>query len=123
PAYSQILPYQTNLETQLTRNIKINVPIISAAMDTVTGSELAVAIAREGGIGIIHKNMSIEDQADEVRRVKRSESGMIKDPITLHKDALVSDALKIMKDNKIGGIPIVDERNILVGILANRDLR
>jgi IMP dehydrogenase len=123
PAYSQILPYQTNLETQLTKNIKINVPIISAAMDTVTGSELAIAIAREGGIGIIHKNMSIEAQADEVRRVKRSESGMIKDPITLHKSAIVSDALKIMKDNKIGGIPIVDENNILVGILTNRDLR
>jgi len=123
PAYSQVLPYQTNLETQLTRNIKINVPIISAAMDTVTGSELAIAIAREGGIGIIHKNMTIEAQADEVRRVKRSESGMIKDPITLHKDALVSDALKIMKDNKIGGIPIVDANNILVGILTNRDLR
>lgn len=123
PAYSRILPFETILETRLTRNIKINVPIISAAMDTVTESELAIAIAREGGIGIIHKNMSIENQADEVRRVKRSESGMIKDPITLHKDALVSDALKIMKDNKIGGIPIVDEQNILVGILTNRDLR
>jgi IMP dehydrogenase len=123
PAYSQILPYQANLETQLTRNIRINVPIISAAMDTVTESELAIAIAREGGIGIIHKNMSIERQADEVRRVKRSESGMIKDPVTLHKDAIVADALKIMKDNKIGGIPIVDEDKTLLGILTNRDLR
>jgi IMP dehydrogenase len=123
PAYSQILPYQTNLETQLTRKIRINVPIISAAMDTVTESELAIAIAREGGIGIIHKNMTIEQQADEVRRVKRSESGMIKDPITLHKNATVADALKIMKDNKIGGIPIVDKDNTLVGILTNRDLR
>ncbi len=123
PAYSEVLPYETNLETQLTRNIKINVPIISAAMDTVTESELAIAMAREGGIGIIHKNMSIERQADEVRRVKRSESGMIQDPITLNKDAIVSDALKIMKENKIGGIPIVDENNVLQGILTNRDLR
>jgi len=123
PAYSEVLPYETILETQLTRNIKINVPIISAAMDTVTESELAIAMAREGGIGIIHKNMSIERQADEVRRVKRSESGMIQDPITLHKGAIVADALKIMKENKIGGIPIVDENNVLQGILTNRDLR
>ena len=123
PAYSQILPYQTKLETKLTRNITINVPIVSAAMDTVTGSELAIAIAREGGIGIIHKNMSIQHQAEEVRRVKRSESGMIQDPITLHEDAVVADALKIMKENKIGGIPIVSVGNRLVGILTNRDLR
>src|SRR6185437_940156 len=93
PAYSEVLPFETNLETNLTRNIKINVPIISAAMDTVTESELAVAMAREGGIGIIHKNMSIERQADEVRRVKRSESGMIQDPVTLHKGATVAEAL------------------------------
>jgi len=123
PAYSEVLPYETNLETRLTRNIRINVPIISAAMDTVTESDLAVAMAREGGIGIIHKNMSIERQADEVRKVKRSESGMIQDPITLHKSATVADALKIMKEHKIGGIPIVDEENVLQGILTNRDLR
>jgi len=123
PAYSEVLPFETNLETNLTRNIKINVPIISAAMDTVTESELAVAMAREGGIGIIHKNMSIERQADEVRRVKRSESGMIQDPVTLHKGATVAEALKIMKEHKIGGIPIVDENNVLQGILTNRDLR
>src|SRR5688500_6001266 len=90
PAFSQVLPYQTNLQTNLTRNIRINVPIVSAAMDTVTNSELAVAIAREGGIGIIHKNMSLQQQADEVRRVKRSESGMIQDPITLHENATVA---------------------------------
>ncbi len=123
PAYSEILPYQTNLETFLTRNIRINVPIISAAMDTVTESLMAMAMAREGGMGMIHKNMTIAQQADEVRRVKRSESGMIQDPITLHANAKVTDALKIMKDNKIGGIPIVDDNNILVGILTNRDLR
>ncbi|MDZ4838732.1 MAG: IMP dehydrogenase [Bacteroidota bacterium] len=123
PSHSTILPYQTNLQTQLTRNITINVPIVSAAMDTVTDSALAIAMAREGGIGIIHKNMSIADQAAEVRRVKRSESGMIQDPITLHKDALVGDALKIMSEYKIGGIPIVDEEGILRGILTNRDLR
>ena len=123
PAYSEILPYQTNLETFLTRNIRINVPIISAAMDTVTESLMAIAMAREGGIGMIHKNMTIAQQADEVRRVKRSESGMIQDPITLHANAKVSDALKIMRENKIGGIPIVDDHNILVGILTNRDLR
>ncbi|MGZ5302746.1 MAG: IMP dehydrogenase [Bacteroidia bacterium] len=123
PAYSQVLPYQTNLQTFLTRNIRINVPIISAAMDTVTGSELAIAIAREGGIGIIHKNMTIAQQADEVRRVKRSESGMIQDPITLLEGATVADALKIMKDNRIGGIPIINQERILIGILTNRDLR
>ncbi len=123
PAYSQVLPYQTNLQTFLTRNIRINVPIISAAMDTVTGSELAIAIAREGGIGIIHKNMTIAQQADEVRRVKRSESGMIQDPITLLEGATVADALKIMKDNRIGGIPIINQERVLIGILTNRDLR
>ncbi|RZL40421.1 MAG: CBS domain-containing protein, partial [Pedobacter sp.] len=123
PAYSQILPYQTNLQTFLTRNIRINVPIISAAMDTVTGSDLAIAMAREGGIGIIHKNMSIAQQADEVRRVKRSESGMIQDPITLLEGATVADALKIMKDNRIGGIPIINNERVLIGILTNRDLR
>lgn len=123
PAFSQVLPYQTNLQTNLTRNIRINVPIVSAAMDTVTESALAIAIAREGGIGIIHKNMSINAQAEEVRRVKRSESGMIQDPITLDETAVVGDALKIMKENRIGGIPIVSQGNKLVGILTNRDLR
>ncbi len=123
PAFSEILPFQTRLETNLTRNIRINVPIVSAAMDTVTEYSLAIAIAREGGIGIIHKNMSIKDQAEQVRRVKRSESGMIQDPITMVETATVSDALKIMKDNKIGGIPIVNNEGKLVGILTNRDLR
>lgn len=123
PSYSQVLPYQTDLRTYLTRTIRINVPIVSAAMDTVTDAVLAIAIAREGGIGMIHKNMSISRQAEEVRRVKRSESGMIQDPITLHKTAVVADALNIMRENRIGGIPVVDENNKLVGILTNRDLR
>ena len=120
PAYSQVLPYQTNLETYLTRNIRINVPIVSAAMDTVTESELAIAMAREGGIGIIHKNMSIQRQADEVRKVKRSESGMIQDPIVLNENAVVGDALKIMKENRIGGIPIIDSDHKLMGILTEK---
>ncbi|NQX92649.1 MAG: IMP dehydrogenase, partial [Flavobacteriales bacterium] len=101
----------------------LNTPVISAAMDTVTGSRMAIAMARQGGIGVIHKNMSIAAQAAEVRKVKRSESGMIQDPITLHKDALVADALQIMAENKIGGIPVVDEDMLLVGIVTNRDLR
>lgn len=123
PNYSEVLPYQVDTSAQLTRNIRLNVPIVSAAMDTVTDATLAIAIARQGGIGIIHKNMSIEAQAEEVRRVKRSESGMIIDPVTLKPDALVGDALGIMKRYKIGGIPIVDAHNQLVGILTNRDLR
>ncbi len=123
PEYSEILPRETSLKTMLTRNLGINVPIISAAMDTVTESELAIAIAREGGLGIIHKNMSIERQADMIRKVKRSESGMIQDPITLHKDSTIAEALEIMKENKIGGIPIVDGDGKLAGILTNRDLR
>lgn len=123
PAYSTFLPYEADLSTQLTKNIRINIPIISAAMDTVTESELAMAIAREGGIGMIHKNMSIEAQAAEVRKVKRSESGMIQDPITLLEDATVADAVSIMNRNKIGGIPIIDKGHKLVGILTNRDLR
>ena len=124
PAFSEILPSQVDLKTHLTRNITINVPIVSAAMDTVTDSTLAIAIARVGGLGFIHKNMSIEQQAGEVRRVKRSESGkMIKDPITLPKDARISEALEIMRYNKIGGIPIVDGEETLAGILTNRDLR
>jgi IMP dehydrogenase len=123
PAYSQILPRDTNIQTKFTRDISINIPIVSAAMDTVTEARLAIALAREGGIGVLHKNMSIEGQAMEVRKVKRSESGMIIDPITLHADATVGQALKIMAENKIGGIPIINEQNNLVGILTNRDLR
>lgn len=123
PAYSQILPRETDIKTQFTRDITINIPIVSAAMDTVTDARLAIGMAREGGIGVLHKNMSIEDQAQEVRKVKRSESGMIIDPITMKADATVGQALRIMAENKIGGIPIVDEKNYLIGILTNRDLR
>jgi len=123
PAYSEILPFQVDLKTQLTKKLHINVPIVSAAMDTVTEEELAIAMAREGGLGIIHKNMSIEKQAAKVRKVKRSESGMIKDPITLREGSQLREALDIMRDNSIGGIPIVDENNKLKGILTNRDLR
>ena len=123
PAFSQVLPRDVRLTSQLTRNISVNTPIISAAMDTVTEFKLAIAIAQQGGIGVIHKNMSIEAQAMEVRKVKRSESGMIIDPITLREDAVVEDALFIMKENSIGGIPVVDENGILKGIVTNRDLR
>lgn len=123
PAYSEVLPREVSISTQLTKDITINVPMVSAAMDTVTEAPLAIALAREGGIGMLHKNMSIERQADQVRKVKRSESGLIVDPITLMPNATVSDAVKLMKDNKIGGIPIVDKNHLLVGILTNRDLR
>lgn len=123
PAYSDILPRETDISTFLTREIKINIPIVSAAMDTVTESKLAIAMAREGGIGFLHKNMTIAEQAAKVRKVKRSESGLITDPITLSPNALVGEAQLIMTENKIGGIPIVDENNHLVGILTNRDLR
>ena len=123
PAYSEVLPSEVNIHTQLTKNIKLHTPILSSAMDTVTEAQLAIALAREGGIGILHKNMSIERQAEQVRKVKRSESGMIVDPITLEVTATIGDALKLMKENKIGGIPIVDKTNKLVGILTNRDLR
>ncbi|MEI6060144.1 MAG: IMP dehydrogenase [Bacteroidota bacterium] len=123
PAYSEVLPRDVDTSSWFTRKIKINIPIVSAAMDTVTDSTMAIAIAQEGGIGVLHKNMSILDQAAEVRRVKRSESGMITDPITLREDALVEDALNIMRENKIGGIPIVNNKGILVGIITNRDLR
>ena len=123
PAFSKVLPRDVRLTSQLTRNISVNTPIISAAMDTVTEFKLAIAIAQQGGIGVIHKNMSIEAQAMEVRKVKRSESGMIIDPITLREDAVVEDALFIMKENSIGGIPVVDENGILKGIVTNRDLR
>jgi len=123
PAYSQVLPREVDIRSRLTKNIVLNTPMLSAAMDTVTEATLAIALAREGGIGFLHKNMSIERQAEQVRKVKRSESGLIIDPLTLHVDATIGDALKLMKDNKIGGIPIVDNKNKLVGILTNRDLR
>lgn len=123
PSYSEVLPREVDLSTKFSRNIRINVPIVSAAMDTVTEYQLAIAIAREGGIGVLHKNMSIEAQADQVRKVKRSESGMIMDPVTLHESAIVADALNLMKENKIGGIPVVNDAKKLVGIVTNRDLR
>jgi IMP dehydrogenase len=123
PSYSEVLPREVNTSSFFTKKIKINVPIVSAAMDTVTESALAITIAQEGGIGVLHKNMPLERQAEEVRKVKRSESGMIHDPITLHQGALIKEALAIMKEYKIGGIPIVDDNNKLTGILTNRDLR
>ncbi len=123
PAYSEVLPREVDTSSQLTRAIRLNVPIVSAAMDTVTERDLAIAIARQGGIGIIHKNMSIERQAEQVRFVKRSESGMIIDPVTLREDATVQDAFQLMEQFKIGGIPIVNAENKLIGILTNRDLR
>ncbi|MCB0537587.1 MAG: IMP dehydrogenase [Chitinophagales bacterium] len=123
PAHSEVLPREVDIRTKLTREISINLPLVSAAMDTVTESAMAIAMAREGGMGILHKNMSIENQAKEVRKVKRSESGLIVDPITLSPEAKIGEALQLMKENKIGGIPIVDEKDNLVGILTNRDLR
>lgn len=123
PAYSEVLPREVSISTQLTKDIKLNIPMASAAMDTVTEDRLAIALAHEGGIGFLHKNMSIERQAELVRKVKRSESGLIVDPITLSPDATVADAIKLMRDNRIGGIPIVDSANKLVGILTNRDMR
>ena len=123
PSYSNVLPREVDISTKITRGLSLNAPIVSAAMDTVTEIQLAISMARMGGIGIIHKNMSIEAQADQVRGVKRSESGMIIDPVTLNADALVGDALQLMKRYKIGGIPIVGTDNKLVGILTNRDLR
>lgn len=123
PAYSEVLPREVSIKTKFTRNISLNVPIVSAAMDTVTESAMAIAIAREGGIGVLHKNMTISQQAIEVRKVKRAESGMIIDPVTLDLDALVSDAKQSMKEHSIGGIPIVDDQGLLKGIVTNRDLR
>ncbi|TXK44928.1 IMP dehydrogenase [Pontibacter qinzhouensis] len=123
PAYSEVLPKDTDTSTRLTRNIRINIPLLSAAMDTVTEADLAIAMAQEGGIGFIHKNMSIKKQAAQVRKVKRSESGMILDPITLEQTATLGDAVRIMNENKIGGIPIVDAEGRLTGIITNRDLR
>jgi IMP dehydrogenase len=123
PAYSLVLPRETNISTQLTKNIRINVPIVSAAMDTVTGVEMAIAMAREGGIGILHKNMTIEQQANAVRKVKRSESGLIMDPVTLLESDTIGKAHSLMREFKIGGIPVVNMQGDLVGILTNRDLR
>ena len=123
PCKSEILPKDTDLSTQLTRNIKLNIPLVSAAMDTVTEARLAIAMAQEGGIGIIHKNLSVEEQAEEVEKVKRSESGMIVDPVTLSPDHYISEALELMKKYRISGVPIVAQGNRLVGILTNRDLR
>ncbi|HTE48457.1 MAG TPA: IMP dehydrogenase [Candidatus Paceibacterota bacterium] len=123
PQYSEVLPRDVNITSYLTKKIKLNVPVISAAMDTVTEGLMAIAMAKEGGIGILHKNMSIAKQAAEVRKVKRSESGMIHDPVTLGKEVTLKEALAVMKENKIGGIPIVDKNMKLLGILTNRDLR
>lgn len=123
PGYSEILPREVDITSKFTRNINLNVPIVSAAMDTVTESKMAIAMAREGGIGVLHKNMSIEQQASKVRKVKRAESGMIIDPVTLPMDAIVLDAKQSMKENSIGGIPIVDRDGVLKGIVTNRDLR
>ncbi|MFO7720001.1 MAG: IMP dehydrogenase [Gillisia sp.] len=123
PAYSEILPREVSIRSKFTRNIPINVPIVSAAMDTVTESKMAIAMAREGGIGVLHKNMSIEEQAMKVRKVKRAESGMIIDPVTLPITATVQDAKRSMKENSIGGIPIIDKDGKLLGIVTNRDLR
>ncbi len=123
PAYSEILPRDTNTKTLLTRNIQLNIPLVSAAMDTVTEYELAIAMALEGGLGFIHKNMKADEQAQQVRKVKRSQSGMILDPITLNVESTARDADKIMRENKIGGIPVVDKDQNLVGIVTNRDMR
>src|SRR5690625_3512725 len=123
PAYSNVLPREADTTVQLTPSITLNIPIFSAAMDTVSEYRLAIALAREGGIAMLHKNMSIEDQAEQVRLVKRSESGMIVDPVTLPETATVKDARSLMRKHKIGGIPIVSENNKLIGIVTNRDLR
>lgn len=123
PGYSEVLPRNTDTSTQLTRNIKLNIPLVSAAMDTVSEAKLAISMALDGGIGIIHKNMSVDKQAEQVRKVKRSQSGMILDPITLNVNSTAGDAEQIMRENKIGGIPVVDENSKLIGIITNRDLR
>lgn len=123
PAYSEVLPREVSVKSRFSRNITLNIPIVSAAMDTVTEAPMAIAIAREGGIGVIHKNMSIAEQAAQVRRVKRAENGMIYDPVTITKEQTVGDALALMRENKIGGIPVVDANRVLVGIVTNRDLR
>ena len=123
PSYSEVLPGEVELTSRFSRSIVINAPIVSAAMDTVTENKMAIAIAREGGIGVIHKNMDIEEQAHQVTTVKRAENGMIYDPITITQDKKVADALEIMAKYKIGGIPVVDKQGYLLGIVTNRDLR
>ena len=123
PAYSEVLPREVSLHTRFSRNISLNIPVVSAAMDTVTEAPMAIALAREGGIGVIHKNMSIAAQAAEVRKVKRSENGMISDPVTINQDQNVGDALRLMRENHIGGIPVTDGERHLVGIVTNRDVR
>ena len=123
PAYSEVLPREVSLHTRFSRNIQLNIPIVSAAMDTVTEAPMAIALAREGGIGVIHKNMSITAQAAEVRKVKRSENGMISDPVTINQDETVGEALRLMRENHIGGIPVTDGEKHLVGIVTNRDVR
>ncbi|HOG42357.1 MAG TPA: IMP dehydrogenase, partial [Bacteroidales bacterium] len=123
PAESGVLPREVDITTQFTREIPLHIPIVSAAMDTVTDANMAIAIAREGGIGVIHKNMPIEQQMEQVRKVKRAENAMIYDPVTIKYDASVGDALQLMAENRIGGIPVVDDQNYLIGIVTNRDLR
>ncbi|MEN8825170.1 MAG: IMP dehydrogenase, partial [Wenyingzhuangia sp.] len=123
PAYSEVLPNTVSIKSKFTRNIPLNTPIISAAMDTVTENRMAIAIAREGGIGVIHKNMSIAEQAKQVKKVKRSEAGMILEPVTISADQTVYDANLLMQEHKIGGIPVIDKDGVLIGIVTNRDLR
>src|SRR5438445_8546652 len=123
PAYSEILPSEADTRTKFSRNIDLNIPLCSSAMDTVTEAALAIALAQQGGIGIIHKNFSVAEQSEEVDKVKRSESGMIVDPVTINQHALVSEALVIMERFKISGVPVTDEDGLLVGIITNRDLR
>ena len=123
PAYSEVLPREVCLNGQFSRHISLNIPVVSAAMDTVTEARMAIAIAREGGIGVIHKNMSIAEQAAQVRAVKRAENGMIADPVTIFGHQTIGDALQLMHDNHIGGIPVVNEEHVLVGIVTNRVLR
>ena len=123
PAYSEVLPRTVDLSTKFSKNIELKIPFVTAAMDTVTAAKLAIAIAREGGIGVIHKNMSIKEQAKQVATVKRAENGMIYDPVTIKHGSTVRDALALMSEYKIGGIPVVDDNRQLVGIVTNRDLR
>src|SRR5687767_6153677 len=123
PSFSDVLPSEVDTSTQFSRNIRLNIPLCSSAMDTVTEASLAIALAQQGGIGVIHKNLSIERQAEEVDKVKRSESGMIVDPVTIRENRTVSEALNIMENFKISGVPVVGENGFLVGIITNRDLR